>query len=366
MDAFRHIPGVRLTSLPFREGGFEVARKWKPSLAIAHIQHEKQAELIQSLGIPVINTSGVRDEFLFPTVTLDNHATGRMAAEHLLGKNLKAFAYMGSSEVRHSRERLEGFSAAVKEAGGGEVVTWNRSIRGLGVDDPESHLPLAHELLDWVRSQPPGLGVFCMDDYVAQAFLDHLALAVENPLERIAVISGHHGRMPTFPSVSGVMQSTEKWGSEVARVTMLLLKGRAKIPQLTRIPPAGVLPMETTAGHFQEDPDVHSAILFIHRMVHEGINVHDVIASLPGVHRRTLERRFSESVGHGILEEIQSARVERARLLLADSEHSLATISDQCGFSSVRHFHRVFMDREGVTPTAFRKQRSVHAQGAVI
>ena len=192
---------------------------------------------------------------------------------------------------------------------------------------------------------------------MAQTFLDHLALTEKNPLERISVLSGHHGRMPTFPSVSGVLQSTEKWGREVARVAMLMLQKNAKVPELTRVPPVEVLAMETTAGYFQEDPDVHAAVLFIHRMIHEGINVQDVIANVPGIHRRTLERRFSENVGHGILEEIQRARLERARLLLADSDHTLATISDQCGFSSMRHFHRVFMEREQLTPAEFRKKR---------
>ena len=47
LDAFRYIPGVRLTSLPFREGGIEVARKWKPSLAIAHVQQENQVKMIR-------------------------------------------------------------------------------------------------------------------------------------------------------------------------------------------------------------------------------------------------------------------------------------------------------------------------------
>jgi LacI family transcriptional regulator len=58
----------------------------------------------------------------------------------------------------------------------------------------------------------------------------------------------------------------------------------------------------------------------------------------------------------GRSEEIRRSHVERARRLLATTELSMAEVATQAGFASQPQLSRVFRQRTGQTPTAFRRQ----------
>jgi transcriptional regulator GlxA family with amidase domain len=76
-----------------------------------------------------------------------------------------------------------------------------------------------------------------------------------------------------------------------------------------------------------------------------------------GINRRTLERRFSESVGRSIAGEITRLRLARAKRQLVESGSPLKTVARACGFRNADHFHKVFARAEGITPTQYRKKR---------
>lgn len=50
---------------------------------------------------------------------------------------------------------------------------------------------------------------------------------------------------------------------------------------------------------------------------------------------------------------ILEQRLQKAKLLLADTSLSVTEISEKCGFSSVYHFCKAFKTRTGVTPTGY-------------
>jgi LacI family transcriptional regulator len=59
-------------------------------------------------GIKVVNLSVEQPAkgTVFPRVTLDNPAAGRMAAEHLLGLGLREFAFLHDPARGYSKERM--------------------------------------------------------------------------------------------------------------------------------------------------------------------------------------------------------------------------------------------------------------------
>jgi LacI family transcriptional regulator len=85
------------------------------------------------------------------------------------------------------------------------------------------------------------------------------------------------------------------------------------------------------------------------------IRVADVVAAA-GCKRRSLEMRFRAAFGRSIVAEIQRARIERARRLLAESDLSVERIAAASGFSSSGYLIRLFKREIGLAPGAFRSR----------
>jgi AraC family transcriptional regulator len=84
------------------------------------------------------------------------------------------------------------------------------------------------------------------------------------------------------------------------------------------------------------------------------------LASEVGVHPVHLARQFRRFHGCTIGEYVRRLRIERACRQLQNSNHSLATISYEAGFSDQSHFSRTFKRLIGMTPAAYRATLSSH------
>jgi AraC-like DNA-binding protein len=105
----------------------------------------------------------------------------------------------------------------------------------------------------------------------------------------------------------------------------------------------------------QDDPVVHKALEIIWTHSHYPMSVGDIARQLP-VTRRTLDRRFVEAMGHSVLEEINACRLSRAKRLLVETDLPVKTVAHLAGFSSTERMRVIFVEREGVSPTLFRKR----------
>ena len=76
--------------------------------------------------------------------------------------------------------------------------------------------------------------------------------------------------------------------------------------------------------------------------------------------RRGLEDALSKVLGRTILEEIQLVRIERAKRMLLETEHSVAQVAKLTGFGTTDYFTRFFRRRVGKSPSEFRGDRSTH------
>jgi AraC family transcriptional regulator len=68
-------------------------------------------------------------------------------------------------------------------------------------------------------------------------------------------------------------------------------------------------------------------------------------------------RAFRMSVGMAPHRWIMKRRTERAKSLMASSEHSLAAIASMCGFVDQSHLSRVFSREVGMSPARWRRRR---------
>jgi AraC-like DNA-binding protein len=81
----------------------------------------------------------------------------------------------------------------------------------------------------------------------------------------------------------------------------------------------------------------------------------DGFADAIGQSRRTVQRRFVESVGTSPSAVLTGLRLERGRELLRDPSRSIGDVALASGFTTQSHFSTAFKIEFGVTPAQFRR-----------
>lgn len=74
------------------------------------------------------------------------------------------------------------------------------------------------------------------------------------------------------------------------------------------------------------------------------------------ISQRTLIRRFKQAVGTTPLNYLQNLRIEQAKALLSQSPLTVADIMLQIGYRDPSAFNRLFKQRVGITPSAYRQR----------
>ena len=113
------------------------------------------------------------------------------------------------------------------------------------------------------------------------------------------------------------------------------------------------MPRQSTDVLAIDDRDVAAALRFVREHAVDGIHVSDVFANASSS-PSTLERRIKATLGRSIKSEITRVRLERARLLLQETDLPVAIVAVRSGFSEPKYFCEVFRKAEGVTATSYR------------
>ncbi|UQZ33104.1 hypothetical protein C2I18_05740 [Paenibacillus sp. PK3_47] len=87
-------------------------------------------------------------------------------------------------------------------------------------------------------------------------------------------------------------------------------------------------------------------------------NLRDLADGL-GLSPVQMTRRFRRTYGQTPSEYLKALRLERARMMLRDTEMTLAEIAEAAGYDNGFYLSRVFTRTFGITPSAFRKNHHV-------
>jgi transcriptional regulator GlxA family with amidase domain len=103
-------------------------------------------------------------------------------------------------------------------------------------------------------------------------------------------------------------------------------------------------------------PKLSEALLLMEANISEPLATDD-IANLVGISRRQLERQFKQYLGNMPSRHYLELRLQRAKLLLLDSHHSIVQVGLMCGFSSGSHFATAYGALFGITPREERQRK---------
>lgn len=82
------------------------------------------------------------------------------------------------------------------------------------------------------------------------------------------------------------------------------------------------------------------------------------MASAAGLGERTFARRFKKATGDTPLEYLQSLRIESAKHRLESTRDTIENITLSAGYEDASSFRRLFKERTGLSPAAYRKKFS--------
>ncbi len=315
--AFYLTPGDFAQALP-------QMKQWGGTGAIARIETPAVAKAILAANVPTIalDLSDLQRAPGNPLSQLsqvesDSEGAARLAAEHLLERGFRDYAFVGLAGRVWSDRRERSYCATIRQAGFSTHVylppprkqdrQWDRA---------QGHLAA------WLAALPKPAGLMACDDYRGREVLEACRLADIQVPEEIAVVGVDNDELLcelADPPLSSVAMNTQQGGYRTAELLDQLMRRKIRKPRHLVVEPLHVVTRRSTDIVAMEDRCVAAALNFIHHQAGRPIQIDDVVRHV-AVSRRALEIRFRETLGRTILSEIQRIRLQRAKRLLLETD----------------------------------------------
>lgn len=332
-----------------RESGKAAAQevvRLAPDGIIAYIADRWLVEAARELAVPLVDTAlGERDVPM--TVSVDNDAIGRLAAEHFAQAGLKHFGYCGVEGRIASEQRRTSLAACLDARA---LAAFSEPL-----SEGESRL---EPLTSWLKRLPKPVGLLVFDDKLGERVLTACRWAQLPVPHQIAVLGIGNDELMcevSWPTLSSVSLPTSRLGFEAAQMLAQAMAGKRVKEPHRNVQPTGVVARGSTDMVAVEDTLVKSGIHFIRAQAGHLIGVKQVAQALD-VSRRTLDRRFAAALGRTVREELARVRMQMARGLLSDHARPIAKVACACGYGSASSFSRAFRQHSGRWPSEYREE----------
>lgn len=333
-------------------------RGWKGDGIIALVAYPSDlVRHLQGAGAPCVAIPLSDEPVPFPCVKGDNLAAGRLAAEHLIERGYRSFAWAPFIADQTNRERSLGFATCLAEHGclGQTLPPMHRRIGGYWHDDWADY---RRALLAKLRQLPRPTAIFAANDCVAAEIGDacrELGIAIPDQISVLGVGNDvalcESGPVP----LTSVDLGLEEMAFRAAAVLDELMQGRP-VAEVVVVPPKRVVTRRSTDTCAVANSHVARALGYIAEHYPEpALSVADVAAAV-GLSRRQLERSFRTEAGCTVHEHIIKRRMQEAsRLLRTHSRAKVADIAELVGLGGTGTFFRAFRRFFGESPNVHRQ-----------
>ncbi len=332
-------------------------RSWNATGAIIRDSTRITSRAIVALGLPTIVAAHMQVEFPhLPVIVTNSNAIGAMAAEHLIDRGFRHFAFCGCDGMWWSQGRAAAFEARLSDAG----LPMDRYV-GSGPEEPCAWHTEQKRLSAWLASLPKPVGLMAACDDRARSVVDACRIAGLRIPEEVAVLGVDNDGLVcdlSYPAISTVALDTEATGYEAAGLLARLMAGEKMDSQRIVVEPTHVVTRQSTDIMATDDCEVAEAVRFIRDHGAEPIQVSDVIEAV-AISRGALYRRFKRTLGCSINDQIRKVRTNLIAQMLSETDLSVKRIAASMGFTGESHIARYFRREKGLSLKEFRRHFTV-------
>lgn len=311
-------------------------------------------------NVPVVNVWGNSPAMpQMPTLVADFEAAGRLAAEHLLARGMRRLASVGYRDhgPLGTRAFFKGLKAVATEHG----VPWSGHLVSYSFNHNEKAWRRYVADADrWFAQWEAPIGVATGTDNHAR----YLALMGRRRglgvPEQLAIVGAGNDTLAcegASPSLTSVDLGYHRIGYNAAQMLDRFIRGEADPAHVTEprlLKPAELVARGSTDSYIIDDETVGRAMRYMAEQCGKHIDVPDVVAHV-GCSRRTLERRFRQTLGHTINDQLIKLRLQIVKRLLVRTRASIKSIADEAGFGTPEHMRYTFKKYENVSPGQYRR-----------
>jgi LacI family transcriptional regulator len=333
-------------------------KQWGGTGIIARIPDARSASEILKAGVPTI-ALGLTDEQMsrgnplskVSEISSDPVEVSRLAAEHLLERGLVNFAYVGSEDRSWSARRERTYYNFLSKRGLNPHV-YRQPKRAQDRMWEREQATLA----EWIRGLPTPIGLFACDDDRGREVLEACTIAGLRVPDEVAVVGVDNDEVfcdLADPPLSSVALNVEKAGYRAAELLDGMMRGRIRKSRKIVVEALAVVNRRSTDMVAIDDENIMAALQHIRRSNGKDLSVASVVQQA-SLSRRMLEKRFRETVGRTILEDIHHVRLERCKQMLLRTPYPVSEIARLGGFATTGYFIQFFLKRVGTTPRKYR------------
>ncbi|MDZ7723899.1 MAG: DNA-binding transcriptional regulator [candidate division KSB1 bacterium] len=288
-----------------------------------------------------------------PVISTDSDSIAKMASSHLIEKGLTNYAFCGFDNYKWSEGRKLHFNKYINKAGF-KVFNY-RSLRNNTKNDWDIE---QEHVADWIRSLPKPVGIFTCNDDRGQHVLEVCKMMKIKVPEEVLVIGVDNDPLVCDigdPPLTSIALNIQSAGYQAAGLMDEMINSGKIIRKKIIVSPTHVVQRQSSDILAVNDPEVARAIAFIRKNAKNKLFVKDVVKTTC-LSRRTLERRFKESIHRTIYSEIRRMRIELIAKMLIETDLPVSQISSIFDFTDLEHISRYFKIEKGLSLREFRKR----------
>ncbi len=312
--------------------------------------------ILEARGTPIVLLESVQGD-RFPSVSGDNKAIGRLAANHFNTHQLQHAIFFSAAPVHEGHHaRLEGFRSRWK---GRTLDAWYWAESAKPAD-----LQNWTRLHNWLSARlflaPKPLAVFTWNDYDARHVLNAcLQSRIAIPSEVMILGADNYLDICEHTAIplSYVQHDLARIGHIGAAMLDRLMSGLELPQRHVYVKPQGIVTRTSTDPVTPHSALVRAALATIDANLTRAFGAAE-LSRLLQCPRRRLDYLFTTEIGHSVGTEIAARRIERTKHYLRNTKLPIEEVAEKCGFCNRSFMSRCFKNAVGTTPLSWRKKNA--------
>ncbi|MGO4537734.1 response regulator transcription factor [Paenibacillus sp. 2TAB19] len=105
---------------------------------------------------------------------------------------------------------------------------------------------------------------------------------------------------------------------------------------------------------YRNSQDLNEAIRYIHESYHKPLDL-AMVSNHVSLNYAYFSNLFKKNIGKGFAEYLRDVRLDKARRLLAETEHKIVEVATMVGYENYKSFTRAFREVMNMQPTEYRQ-----------